>query len=115
MDTKFIDWHTADIIAALRKRGTSLAAESRRHGLSSSTLYSNFRVHFQYRSHYTSPNTGGWFNAVGNYTHARIAVSPSISVGIDTKAGTLSVAIGLELHGLKDIRGAEVEMHHIPG
>ena len=38
MDTKFIDWHTADIIAALRKRGTSLAAESRRHGLSSSTL-----------------------------------------------------------------------------
>lgn len=37
MDTKFIDWHTADIIAALRKRGTSLAAESRRHGLSSST------------------------------------------------------------------------------
>ena len=38
MDTKFIDWHTADIIAALRKKGTSLAAESRRHGLSSSTL-----------------------------------------------------------------------------
>jgi Ner family transcriptional regulator len=28
MDTKFIDWHTADIIAALRKKGTSLAAES---------------------------------------------------------------------------------------
>ena len=36
MDTKFIDWHSADIIAALRKKGTSLAAESRRHGLSSS-------------------------------------------------------------------------------
>ena len=32
MDTKFIDWHTADIIAALRKKGPSLAAESRRHG-----------------------------------------------------------------------------------
>lgn len=26
MDTKFIDWHSADIIAALRKKGTSLAA-----------------------------------------------------------------------------------------
>ncbi|MGS2871453.1 DNA-binding transcriptional regulator SfsB [Enterobacter huaxiensis] len=38
MDTKFIDWHSADIIAALRKKGTSLAAESRRNGLSSSTL-----------------------------------------------------------------------------
>ena len=27
---KFIDWHPADIIAGLRKKGTSLAAESRR-------------------------------------------------------------------------------------
>lgn len=32
------DWHSADIIAALRKRGTSLAATSREAGLSSSTL-----------------------------------------------------------------------------
>nr|WP_294104196.1 helix-turn-helix transcriptional regulator [Providencia sp.] len=32
------DWHPADIIAALRKRGTTLAAISRGAGLSSSTL-----------------------------------------------------------------------------
>ncbi|MBU9809352.1 helix-turn-helix domain-containing protein [Rahnella sp. SL6] len=32
------DWHQADIIAALRKRGTTLAAVSRSVGLSSSTL-----------------------------------------------------------------------------
>ncbi|EJH7015976.1 helix-turn-helix domain-containing protein [Salmonella enterica] len=32
------DWHPADIIAALRKRGTSMAALSRDAGLSSSTL-----------------------------------------------------------------------------
>jgi Ner family transcriptional regulator len=32
------DWHPADIIAALRKKGTSLAAVSRESGLSSSTL-----------------------------------------------------------------------------
>lgn len=32
------DWHTADIIAALHRRGTSLAAVSRKAGLSSSTL-----------------------------------------------------------------------------
>lgn len=31
-------WHPADIIAALRKKGTSLAALSRSAGLSSSTL-----------------------------------------------------------------------------
>lgn len=32
------DWHSADIIAALHKRGTSLAALSREAGLASSTL-----------------------------------------------------------------------------
>ncbi|HAU8267628.1 TPA: transcriptional regulator, partial [Kluyvera intermedia] len=32
------DWHPADIIAGLRKKGTSLAALSRDSGLSSSTL-----------------------------------------------------------------------------
>ncbi|MCX9020933.1 helix-turn-helix domain-containing protein [Citrobacter portucalensis] len=32
------DWHPADIIAALHKRGTSLAAVSRKAGLASPTL-----------------------------------------------------------------------------
>ncbi|GBU14288.1 transcriptional regulator [Enterobacterales bacterium] len=32
------NWHTADIIAALHKKGTTLAALSRESGLSSSTL-----------------------------------------------------------------------------
>ncbi|EAW1964459.1 transcriptional regulator [Salmonella enterica] len=32
------DWHPADIIAGLRKRGTSLSAVSRKAGLASSTL-----------------------------------------------------------------------------
>lgn len=32
------DWHRADIISALRKRGTTMAALSRSIGLSSSTL-----------------------------------------------------------------------------
>jgi Ner family transcriptional regulator len=32
------DWHPADIIAGLRKRGTTLAAVSRKEGLASSTL-----------------------------------------------------------------------------
>ncbi|CAI0943615.1 helix-turn-helix transcriptional regulator [Serratia ficaria] len=38
MNTRDQDWHPADIIAALRKKGTTLAAVSRRAGLSSSTL-----------------------------------------------------------------------------
>ncbi|MCW2477563.1 helix-turn-helix domain-containing protein [Candidatus Symbiopectobacterium sp. NZEC135] len=32
------DWHPADIIAAIKRRGTSLAALSRASGLASSTL-----------------------------------------------------------------------------
>ncbi|MDA5499045.1 helix-turn-helix domain-containing protein [Yersinia aleksiciae] len=32
------DWHPADIIAAIRKKGSSLSAVSRKSGLSSSTL-----------------------------------------------------------------------------
>ncbi|MGQ5288521.1 helix-turn-helix domain-containing protein [Pectobacterium actinidiae] len=38
MNTPRQDWHHADIIAALRKKSTTLAAESRKAGLSSSTL-----------------------------------------------------------------------------
>ncbi|WP_208951374.1 helix-turn-helix transcriptional regulator [Rahnella sp. ChDrAdgB13] len=34
----YTDWHQADIIAALRKQGTTLVAVSRAAGLSSSTL-----------------------------------------------------------------------------
>ncbi|UXD25298.1 hypothetical protein FORC065_2494 [Yersinia enterocolitica] len=32
------DWHSADIMAAIKKKGTSLSALSRRAGLNSSTL-----------------------------------------------------------------------------
>ncbi|MCO6523590.1 MAG: helix-turn-helix domain-containing protein [Candidatus Schmidhempelia sp.] len=32
------DWHKADIIAALRKKGTSLSAESRKAGYASNSL-----------------------------------------------------------------------------
>lgn len=38
MNSRHQDWHPADIIAALRKKGTTLAAVSRCAGLSSLTL-----------------------------------------------------------------------------
>ena len=38
MQKRMEDWHPADIIAALHKRGMTLAALSRAAGLSSSTL-----------------------------------------------------------------------------
>jgi len=39
------DWHPADIIAGLRKNGTSLAAVSRKAGLASSTLANTLKRH----------------------------------------------------------------------
>ena len=41
-----LDWHPADIIAALKKRGTSLAAVSRNAGLASSTLANALTRHW---------------------------------------------------------------------
>lgn len=40
------DWHPADIIAGLRKKGTSLAAVSRQAGLASSTLANALTRHW---------------------------------------------------------------------
>lgn len=36
--TEYNDWHPADIISAVKKTGTTIAALSREHGLASSTL-----------------------------------------------------------------------------
>lgn len=40
------DWHSADIIAALKKRGTTLSAVSREVGLASSTLANTLIRHW---------------------------------------------------------------------
>ena len=43
MGTAVMDWHRADIIAALKKRGTNVTALSRENGLASSTLSNTLR------------------------------------------------------------------------
>ena len=40
------DWHSADIIAALKKQGASLSAVSRKSGLASSTLANALNRHW---------------------------------------------------------------------
>ena len=40
------DWHPADIIAGLRKKGTTLAAVSRKAGLASSALANALTKHW---------------------------------------------------------------------
>ena len=41
-----VNWHRADIVAALNKRGLSLSALSRQHGLASRTLNNAFERHY---------------------------------------------------------------------
>ncbi|MEE3650128.1 MULTISPECIES: helix-turn-helix domain-containing protein [unclassified Brenneria] len=43
---KGLDWYPADIIAGLRKKGTTLAAVSRQAGLASSTLANALTRHW---------------------------------------------------------------------
>ncbi|MCT4702065.1 helix-turn-helix domain-containing protein [Enterobacteriaceae bacterium H20N1] len=40
------DWHPADVIAEIKKKGTSLAAVSRKAGLASSTLANALKRHW---------------------------------------------------------------------
>lgn len=40
------DWHLADIVAGLKKKGTTLAAVSRKAGLASSTLANALNRHW---------------------------------------------------------------------
>lgn len=41
-----VNWHRADIIAALHKQGLSLSSLSRQHGLASRTLNNAFERHY---------------------------------------------------------------------
>ena len=43
MGTDMADWHRADIIAALKKKGSSVSALSRENGLAASTLANALR------------------------------------------------------------------------
>lgn len=83
------------------------------YGLSSSTLYRNFRVHFQYRGYCKYPDLRSNFNVVGDYAHTKISASPSISIGISS-SGDFSAAIGLTPIEKKDVRGVEVIIHYAP-
>lgn len=62
------DWHPADIIAGLRKKGTSLAEVSRRAGLASSTLANALTR----SSRAAKTDCGCAGNITGNYLAVRI-------------------------------------------
>jgi len=69
------------------------------------TYYSKLRTYFEYYGHANS----SYFNSVGTYSHATIAIAFSPSVSIDT-GGNVSASIGLSIFGDVDERSAEVEV-----
>ncbi len=80
MESNFIDWHPADIIAGLRKKGTSMAAESRRNGLLDAlTTVGEFHIGWHRRLRFgviTTINNLPVFAilAVGNFAQAVLVV-----------------------------------------
>lgn len=80
------------------------------YGPTSSIVCSNFKAHYEYAGHVSSPNVE-WFNTVASYDHATVAISASPSVSIDT-SGSVSASIGLDIVGATDTRSAEIEIKH---
>lgn len=78
----------------------------------SSSVFNNYKAHFQYFGHVTSPNEERYFNSIGTYDHAKVALSftPSVSIGFDGP----SASIGLDIHGATEERSALIEVHYIP-
>lgn len=85
-------------------------------GVGSSVYYDNFCAHFEFEGHksgYTEPD---YFNTVGSYTHSTIQLilsNPSINIDL---SGDLDVtaSIGLSVNSTTDVRGVELEIHHLP-
>lgn len=79
-----------------------------------STLYDNFKAHYQYQGHVNSPKVESYFNTIGTYSHATLAISVTPSVGINISTGDVSASIGLSVAGSVDTRSAELEIHYKP-
>lgn len=77
----------------------------------SSTVYSNYTAHYQYKGHIAFPDVHQWFNTVGSYYHSTIAIaiSPSISIKLN---GSASASIGIHLQGVTDKRSVEFNIEY---
>lgn len=78
------------------------------------TVYTNYKVHYEYKGHVTSPESASWFNTTGTYLHSTVALSLSFpSVSINT-SGTVSASIGISLLGITEPRSVELEIYYQP-
>lgn len=88
------DWHRADIIAAIRKQGTTLAAVARDHGLASNTLQNALRVAWP-KGERIIANTIGIDAAEiwpSRYLHPNKSVSDKVSTTANKSAPEREVA-----------------------
>lgn len=82
------------------------------HGQNSSTLYNNFKAHYEYHGHLNNFSLPAWFSTTGSYSHATIAISftPSVKIGLKGASGS----IGLDITPAAETRSAELEIYHDP-
>lgn len=77
-----------------------------------STIYENYKAHYEYTGSVNYPSLESRFNTSGTYDHATIgfSITPSISIGI---SGT-DASIGLDITGKHDSRSVELEIIYTP-
>lgn len=78
-----------------------------------SVMYTNYKAHYEYNGHVTSPASPSWFNTIGTYDHSTFTISFSPSVSIDT-SGTVSASIGIDVVGVTEPRSEELEIYYQP-
>ncbi len=78
-----------------------------RHIGDTSTIYKNFKAHYEYEGHANST----YFNTIGSYDHSKLRLNLAPSASIDLN-GDFSASIGLEIKSATDTRGVELEIRN---
>ena len=76
-------------------------------------LYSDLRVHYEYKAYLRYSDQETNFNSVGTYSHAKIAPAFSPSISIDLGGG-VSASIGLSAGISQDRVSVELLLHYVP-
>lgn len=78
------------------------------------TVYTNYKVHFEYTGYVNYPELVSHFNTSGTYLHSTLHIeltAPSVSLNI---FGNGSASIGIRVTGFKEIRSVELAITYRP-
>lgn len=79
---------------------------------STSTVYSDYKAHFQFDGRVQYPNQTTNFDSIGTYDHLRYKFTFEPSIGIGKEGGSFSIGLNLT-HG-HDKRSVPLQLHYQP-